>query len=265
MSDFQIATVQDLVTDALSLCLAQTEGESIPAAQMLFGVRELNRLMGKWSIIRSFCVVDSSQTFTFGTSKNAYTIGPTSGAFATDFNGPRPSRITKANIIMNTSAPSVYSPVEMLDWEQWSSIRVRNITTGVPTQAYYDAGYTSVGATAGQPNLGYGTIYFWGKPLPASYQCELWSPQLLPQYAALAQTGGYFNFPPGYEEAIVTTLAEMLSISYGRTIPQDLKDRARRGRAALQSLNSQSSVVDTDVPNSDGGGGYFNWLSRTIV
>lgn len=265
MSQFQVATIQDVITDALRLCLAQMDGEDISAENMQFAARELNRLMGKWSIIRTFCVVDTAQVFTFGTSKNAYTIGPTSVAFPTDFNGPRPSRISKVNIILNTSAPSVYSPVQMLDWGQWSEIRVRAIPSGVPTAAYYDGGYTSVGATAGQPNLGYGTIYFWGQPLPASYQCELWVPQLLPQYASLAGSGGYFNFPPGYEEAIVPTLAEMLSISYGRAIPQDLKDRARRGRAALQSLNSRPSVVNTDVPGSDRGGGYFNWLSRSIV
>jgi hypothetical protein len=264
MSDFAVATVQDLVTDAMLLCLAQTPGEPIPAAEMFFGVRELNRLMGKYSIIRNFCFTSNLATYTFATVKNTYTIGPDNTSFHPDFQGPRPTRVIQANIIITGQPQPVYIPCEVIDAEQWMSLSIRQIPTAIPRKVYYDNGYTSVGAPGGQPNLGYGTLYFYGQP-QAGYQVELLVPQVLPSYAALAGTGGYFTFPPAYEEFVVTTLAEMLSISYGRPIPPDLALRARKARAAIVSLNSKAPVANTDVPGSDKGGGYFNWLSREVI
>lgn len=260
MSELQVATAQDVITDAMLLMLAQTPGEPIPAAEMTFGLRELNRMLGKFSVIRNFCFNAAMATYTFATVKNAYTIGP-SGA---DFTGPRPNRVIKGNIIITGQPQPVYIPLDIIDGEQWMSLTIRAIPTAIPRKLYYDSGYTSVGVTSGVPNLGYGTLYFYGQP-QAGYQVELLVPTALQNFTALAGSGGYFIAPPPYEEFVVTSLAEALSISYGRPISQDLKDRARKARAAVVSLNSQAPVSNTDFPGSNRGGGYFNWLDRTIV
>lgn len=260
MSELQVATANDVITDAMLLMLAQSPGEPIPASEMTFGLRELNRMLGKFSIIKTFCFNAALATYTFATVKNAYTIGP-SGA---DFTGPRPTRVIQGNIVITGQPQPVYIPLDIIDGEQWMSLSVRAIPTAIPRKLYYDTGYTSVGLTGGVPNLGFGTLYFYGQP-QAGYQVELLVPVQLSNFTALAGAGGYFIAPPGYEEFVVTSLAEVLCVSYGREVPAALEKRARKARAAVVGLNSQAPVSNTDFPGSNQGGGYFNWLSRDIV
>lgn len=259
MSELQVATAQDVITDAMVLMLAQTPGEPIAASEMMFGLRELNRMTGKHSIIRTFCYnISQLPVFTFASSKNNYTIGP----IGADFTAGRPTRVLRANLIDNTVNPVVYLPIRICQtFEEWAALQVRQIATTIPTILYYDNSYTSVGLTAGVPNPGFGTLWFWGQPKPG-YQVELWVPTLLTNFTAISGPGSYFTFPPGYEEFVVTSLAEVLCISYGRPITPDLARRARRARAAIVSVNSKSPLLETDVPNSSTRSGeYFNWLS----
>lgn len=257
MSELQVSTAQDVIADAAVLALQQHPADGFQPEEYMFGLRELNRLIDKHSIIRTFCFNTGASTYRIPSSKNNYSIGP-AGSFTPDFPGPRPTRVLRANFIDNTVTPNVYIPIRILEtYEEYADIRVRAIQTIISTKLWYDNGYTTSGATAGVPNPGYGMLWFWGQPT-AGYGLELWTPTLLTRFALL---GSVFAFPPAYEEFIVTSLAEMLCISYGRPISPDLKTRARKARAAVVGINSKSGYANTDMPSSRGGDDYFNWIS----
>lgn len=256
MSSFQAATASDIITDAMIEALGISVGEPIAADEMAFGLRTLNRMMGMYSIIRSFCYDLSAPVYAFNAVKNNWTIGP----IGADFTGPRPTRVLSARLIVTGTSPLIYLPIDVIEEDEWNMLTVRAIPTAIPSRLFYDSGYTSVGLTAGVPNPGYGTLWFYGQPR-SGYQVELTIPLQLTNFTALSGAGAYFIFPPGAEEWIVTTLAERLSTSYRRPISQDLKDRARKARAAWVALNSKSPVSASDYPGGGRGGDGWNWLS----
>ena len=265
MSDLQSSSIRDIITDARSEILAEAGGfDPIPPNEFLLGLRIFNRLMGMWTTIRNYAWHERTDTYTFASSKQTYTIGPSNPSFTPDFVGPRPTRILRANIVDNVVSPVVFIPLRIVDYDQWASFRVLQILVTIPTVLWPDFGYTSVGTGSnsstfpGVPNPGYANLNFWGEPT-SGYGVILYTPEQLTNGLCTLDTN--FTFPPGYEMAIIKTLAEYLAPSYGRSISPELQRQAREARAAIRNLNTKAHALNTDYPGGVSNRGYFNWLN----
>jgi hypothetical protein len=163
------------------------------------GVEALNTLLDAWGIdpLKIYTVRFDDLTLVQG-GQRAYTIGidPTGQQIA-DYPVPRPVRIHAANIIVQLSGgPALRVPMELLNVDGWSNIRVQNVPTTIPIWLYCDY--------ASSP---FANLYFY--PYPAGPgQLELYSWQ---QFQKFVNPSDAVLLPPGYLRALKFNLAVELA------------------------------------------------------
>lgn len=238
-----MATGLSVITNACIEIGAIAPGETVPAANSVFALERLNRIIDLWNTqgLTLWTVNDATYVLTANTQD--YEIGPT--AAAPGFVATRPTKVLMANLVLTTLTPNVFIPLEIWNAQQWASLAVLSVAASVPKALYYDPRNTN------------GLLRLWPKPSAAN-SLELYTPQQLTALAALATT---FAFPPGYEDALTLTLAEVLCQPFGRPRTPELMMDARNARAAIKATNNETPLMQTDsglAPSPDRP--YFNYL-----
>lgn len=228
-----MATALDVITNALVEIGAYAAGEVPSGADSSHALSRLNRLIDSWNAERPTIFSQSIATYDLVASTQSRTIGPTGNYVV----AVRPMEIVRANLISGSDR----YPVNVRDSAWWMEQDDRSITT-LPTDLYYN------------PTFPNGTLYFWPIPDSSSYDIELETRSLLSTLAALATT---FSMPPGYEEAITQTLAELLCPVYGKPLTAELAESARKARAVIKGANSRAPRIGTDS-GLGGSGKTFN-------
>jgi len=247
-------TAQDIIVNSMIEVGALAQGETPASNDAAYVFGKANRLSSQWSTRSLFIWTVRSDRYTLIPSQRSYTIGRAPGA---DFVADRPlgprepgNGIKNANIVLTSVSPEVRVPLRLLDDDEWASIWVLDVPTTLPVALYNDGAY---------PNS---TLYLWGWPTQAN-DLELFTNQQLPQFPDLVTP---IELATGYEEAFILTLAESIGPAFGQPITADLRENARRARAAIQSLNSSSPKIGTDVPEMPNSGprSTFNYRSGTF-
>lgn len=177
---------------------------------------------------------------------NGYTVGP-SGA---DWTGPRPTSIIRANLVQTTFGPQpVYIPIKPISQEQWASLAIRQIpAVNITAVFWYDPQYP-LGVFNVFPPLNGNSIelFQWGA------------------YVTPANLAASYAAPPGYENVIVTNLAERL---YYMTCTKQMvlerapyliiSGKAKLAREAVQVINRPINPMPTDYPSGDRPGGFYD-------
>lgn len=189
----------DVIQSAAYEIGAFAPGEKVAAAEALWGLEVLQRIIDQWNAKRALIYDVSFTTYNLVANLAPHTIGPT-GTFNT---GPaasyRPVRISSASFVLN---PGTTQPVDMginiRDKDWWAANPLKSLTSSIVTDLYYDPA---------QPN---GNLNFF--PI-----CNTNGVVRLEQWNSLAQaltlqTG--LGLVQGYWEGLVTTLALALCPSF---------------------------------------------------
>lgn len=245
----------ELLTDAYIKNGILAAGEILDPTLADYGMRESNRQLDQWNIQANFVWTTSILTFPLTAlptilepDKTWYTIGP-SGA---DFTAPRPTRIERANLLLESSSPASRVPLTIYNDMQWSDQTVPALGTTIPTSIYDDYG---------DPNS---RLYVWPYPTVTQNQLELFVWNQISRFAATTDT---FQMPPGYEDAFVLTMAVRLTQGI-REPAASLVKAASLARANVQSLNSQSpkmGTTDSGMPGRHRSlGNFYNGWPVTL-
>ncbi len=242
-------TFGQIITDALTELNALTPGQPVDPGDMQLGLTRGNAFLDASNGSPLMQYVRRLDSYPFGVTKQAYTIGQGPGA---DFVADRPTEILDAAIVMTTASPNVYIPLTLVNADEWANFYVLNYSTSIPAIMWYETTY---------PN---GTMHFLGTPSLASYEIRILTSQQLGQAASLATQ---FVFPPGYYDAFMYSLAERLCNPFGKTgeIAARLRVQARDARAAVKSGNGETPRITLDGLGPIGIGPYYNWYSGTLV
>jgi hypothetical protein len=168
-----------------------------------------------------------------------HTIGVAANAPTFTVTIARPSSIIAANLVL---ANSIRSPITIRDDEWWMNLRAPAITSAIPTDLNYRADW---------PN---GALYLWPIPTTA-YGLELETDTLLAQMALIDP----LDLPPGYQQALRLTVAELLAPGLGQTVSESLALKARDARARVWGNNEVIPLVNTcdgGMPGLSQGGGF---------
>ena len=226
--------------------LAAGEVPSAADAELLR--RKFNRMVGTWNTQRRFVVYEKHQQFTFGTSQQSYTIGPTGADFTSD----RPLRLERVKLVLTASTPDVDLPLENLQVGEYADLSVPTLSSTIPTKIYYEPTFPS------------GTIYPWPYPTVTSNKLELWWWTKLSEIAEADVTTEY-SLATGYDDALTLSLAEQcLGKIWGVEDDPQLRNRARLARLAISGANSSPlriATQDTGMP----GAGQFNYLTGSVT
>jgi hypothetical protein len=245
-----MATIRDIVTDALREIGVVAGTETPSASDASIGLNKLTRLFNNWNAERRAVYATAFSTFTLSPGVAPHTIGPTAATFTV---AQRPVSIDGASLIL-TGDSDVYVPIAIRDAEWWHAQTVPDLESTVPTDLYY------------QPDWPNGQIYFWPVPTTA-YQVELMIRVLLDDAVVLADT---FSLPPGYQDAVTLTLAEMLLTPFGVAPPPTLAKDAKLARSRIFGNNEQPTRIQTndagmEGPKSSGRRADFNWLTGQVL
>ena len=229
-------TASEIVIAALKEILVVGVGQDARAEDVVDGLAKLNLLLDTWNAKRHAIYADQVVTGTLTPSLQPHTIGPTGTLVVTQ----RPVSIEYASLVIGTTRQRI----NIRDMQWWSENTTPAMTGSEPTDLNY------------RPDWPNGALYFW--PVPTSaYGIELQTRRLLAQLVA-ADT---FTLPPGYQEAILLTLAEKLCPMFEKSASQELKDGARDARATVFGNNDVTPRLVTAGSGLPGGDGFWDYMT----
>jgi hypothetical protein len=133
----------------------------------------------------------------------------------------------------------------MLSAREWEDIRIKNITSTIPTLLYADNAYP------------FSNLNLW--PIPTiALPFVLYTWQQLNAGLAVAALDTELSFPPGYEDAIRYCLAVRLAPEWDKKLRADVAELARESKMFIQSLNAPAPVLACDpaIAGNRRGGGW---------
>jgi len=168
-----------------------------------------------------------------------YSIGPG----AADFNGPRPERILKMNLLLQSAQPVVRIPIEMVPFDYYYSIAALDI---YPTPTVTNICYYAPGFPIGQ-------LSFW--PPISSQAIEIFTTGVLVAPASL-NTVVAGTMPPAYENWFVYELSKRCQYLVTKEMEMRMGPRnpniaawALKAKQRLQAVNLPNPKMYTDYPS----------------
>lgn len=186
-----------------------------------------------------FCVLRTEVPLASGTP--TYTIG-TGGVI----NIPRPVRIEKAGLIVNTSAtPPLEVEIDVITDQRWQLTPMKTLTGPLAQGVYYDKSFTAAGR---------GLIYPHPIPTTATTKLVLYTEQKFSSFATLDTD---YTFPDGYELFFRTNIAGEVAPGFGKTLTDEQKKMATRARAMVKRANIKivESTINPRTPGINDYGG----------
>lgn len=229
-------TTRDLLTETFQDITILAVGETLDASQAAIGVAKLVRLFDNWNAERAGVYANRLITYTLTPSLNPHTIGPTAATFTVT---QRPVTIDWANLVIS----DVRYPLNIRGAQWWAGLLLPELSTNLPTDLHYEPTW---------PN---GQIYLY--PVPTSaYGLELMTRLVLADLALDDDV----SLPPGYRDAIILTLGEMLALTYPPAVASP--EAAAKARARIYANNDElPPLVTADSGLSTGHGRWFDYRS----
>lgn len=236
-------TARDLITEAMILNGMLAEKEVPNANELQRGFRRLNKMIDSWSLQPLTKLVNTRHVFDITADADEYTIGPT-GTLLTDI---RPTILTSAALLLNTSDPPVEIPLAVLTPQQYAEIAIKTLSSTQPTSVYY---------RQTDPN---GTLNPYPVPNITTNQFVLYWDETFAQFVDVNTA---YQLPSGYAKAIETNLSVELCMGW-RVPPQDVERQAKMALDWVKAANVKPTELSIDPALAPSGGGY-NILSDTF-
>jgi hypothetical protein len=222
--------VSDLCAQALRLCGQSGRPGRGPGVEQLTEVTTyLNQMLDSWNAFRGSIFTVAINRYRLSPQQTTYFIGPTG-----DFVAERPIYIKSANLVLTGVFPEVFLPMRILNDDEWSDIRVREIPTTVPRLLYND------GASPDSQ------LYLWGYPTEVN-DLELFTWQGLSTTLASTDT---IIYPDGATRAIAFNLAVEIAPLYWKKTDRMLNlliSQAQKARAAYSNANQENPKIVSDA------------------
>lgn len=217
-----MTTAVGMITRAMRVATVIGKGEAPDSDESADGLTALNAMLDSWKLDRLFVYRIAENSFTLNVGFNSYTIG-----VGGNFNIERPVKLEDSCFIL---VSNIQYPVAVVDEATFTAQQTVG-QSQMPRILYYD------------PAFPLGTIFFDYKPDQA-YNFHLKSWASLQQFSSLTTA---LALPPGHEQAIVFSLAEVFGVEFGIAIPPKVEQIAVQSRAAIKRVNKPSPVLHSEV------------------
>jgi len=245
-----LVTAQDYIESTLRKCGQLRPGYKSSPEFLADGLNEWGMLFDSWAAERTmgFSIPQYVYPVTGPGSKsngNGYDVGPS----ATNWVGPRPEAIVRANLKMTSVGPQpVYLPIRMLSAEDWASLSIRQIPgINVTNLAYYD------------PQFPNGVFNVFPPLTGNSIELFTWM-----GFSAPATLATAYSAPAGYMDAVVYSLAERLwpmcthDVLVHKIDPRKLAGMAHAAREKVRLVNRPIPTLRADFRGGSKPAGYYD-------
>lgn len=219
-----MTTANRIIRGALGKIGIVTPGEAVKAGDAADCLVALNAMLDAWQVERLFAYATQTIVGTLPSGTATRTIGPTGDLLCT----PRPVAIELGSFFRTGSNDY---PLRTVTEEEYNSITVKGVGSLGPAVVSY---------TASLPN---GVLRFF----PQAASPVTLNLQVMVQISAFVDLTTDYLLPPGYERALVLSLAEEVASDYEHEMSQALRRQGVNARRMIKTMN----VV---VPQLDVGG-----------
>lgn len=213
-----VTTVQDLIRLALLSVGVIGQNQNPSAADAKDALLILNGMVSMWRLQSLMAYSIQRNVFTYPSLKQSYTLGP-----GGDFDMPRPVKIERAGVILPGTSNDTELPVEIVDFDSWGRITVKNIASPIVEKIWPDYAFPLT------------NLNFWPYP-NATQQLALYTWGALSSFPSL---NTQLVLPDGYEGALRYNLACELAPNYGKDLPAKIEQLAIDYKAAIKTINDQ--------------------------
>lgn len=247
-------TVLDLITRAMRLLGAIELGVTPDADEEALGLAALNALTDSFALERLMMWAINRNLYDLVAGQQVYQIGPD----GPDWTAPRPAAITGAGLILGNADPTqtLERPLRILTDDEYRRIRIKGVTSTLPTQLYYDNGFANADWTGKDAPavVGSANVFLWPAPTVIN-QVALYTPQQISQFTSGAQT---IALPPGYARMLPYNLAVELAPELVTEPSQAVVAIAIESKENVQRGNFRPAKLRCKDFGSRGGA--FDWM-----
>jgi len=212
-------TVRDLITRAASVATVIGAGDTLDGNDAADTLLSLNLMLDAWQAQNLYAYrIENITPFPLTAGIGTYTIGPTGDIV-------RPIRPVRIENGFTRDAFGYDRQLWPRSQQEYQAIVLKSLSGTFPSLMYYE------------PNFPDGTLYLWQLP-QAGLTLHLGVWQMLSEYPNL---DALVSLPPGYEDAIVYSLAERICIDFQKKVDPDLANQASNARATIKRNNIQPS------------------------
>jgi len=230
-------TAEQTITRAIRIAGGLRPGQQTNESQLQTGLEILNAMLDQWDIDRLAVYHVPRETYTLTAGTGSYTLGP-----GGDFDQERPVKIEFAGIVNTDTTPAEESPVQIYrDAQLWAMVAQKLDTARYALAIYPEMTFPLI------------TVNVW--PVPdAALDLALYAWARLLKAETLAVE---LAFPPGYENAVVKSLAVELAQEWRLPVTAEMYRQARAAKADIERVNAPRPELRID-PWLTRGHGYFD-------
>ena len=227
-----------IIKSAMRKVNALATGEEPSAEESADALEILNDMVDTWNAERlSIFTIDRNE-YSLVVGQQVYTYGA-----GGDFSAARPARIERAGILsLNNPVQPLELPLEILDYDGWAGIPVKNLGSALPSKLYDDGAFPLR------------NLSFWPFPNASIVKVAFYVWEALTSF----DLGTDHTFPPGYARAIRYGLALDLAPEFGVPVPAAVAALAISSKAVISSMNLPAPVMRCD-PAVVGTRGVYDW------
>ena len=215
-----MATVRDLINDALQTNGTLGQGETLSDDDVNTALRALQRMLGTWA---------NQNLLLYQTAQGTMALTPGTVSYSSALlSTGRPVSVDSAFLRMS----GVDYPLDLVDNQTYNEQQYKS-NTGLPFMLYVDAGWPDT------------TFTFFPAP-SAAYTAYVSGRYALIAGAITKDT--VVSLPLGYEAALVDNLAVKTASLFGRQVDGVLMKSAVDAIAWLKRTNQVSLVMETNLP-----------------
>lgn len=239
-----MATWRELFTDALLDLGVLAPGEVPTADDLNNCLRAQNRVIDQWAAERLAIYQQLRTTWSIVSGTATYTVG-TGGTI----NVVRPVYVEHVRFQDTSMTPNVeYPGLRMLTDDEWSEIRIKDLTSTLPQAAYYNPTYSTAR----------GTLTLWPVPTSSTLQGVMYSAG--PAITEVTDLSSSVSLPPGYRRLIVKGCAVEVAPSYQRQVQPEIKEAYLDALNTVKRANVRMNEMGFPpgaLPQGSGGGYYY--------
>lgn len=232
-------TVRDILTRSMRVATILGASETMDGNDASDALLTLNQMMDAWQAERLFAYEILQHTHALTAGVGTYTIGP-GGTINTN----RPVRIEWA---YTRDSQNYDRPLEIVPDQVFAAITLKGQGDNFPSVLWY------------RPAYPLGIIRLWEHP-SANLVLHLGCWVTLSEFANLDAS---VALPPGYEQAIVLSVAELISPEYGKEPSGSLVRMAAKARANIQQNNLPDPRIGCEFTgvNQNTQAPYYRYVS----
>lgn len=216
-----MATAGELINGALRLIGLLAEGESPSPETSQDALTAFNEMVESWNTERLAVFSTQDQVFTWPSSTQSRTLGPTG-----DFVGQRPIDLDDSTYFRDPLTNVSYG-IKFVNQQQYNGIAVKTVTSTYPQVMWFNMTYPDI------------EMYVYPVPL-RDLEFHFVSVEPLTQPASLTTD---MLFPPGYKRCFRFNLACEIAAEAGVEPPPTVQRIAMASKRTLKRINNPGDIM----------------------